>query len=114
MFEILRKKKRVRLESLILNMKSFAQTVENLFALSFLVKDGRAEITVNENGSHIVCKYIESTSIRVLNAICSCGLFAVACPFSAPRNAPAANSVISGEVAYGHFVFRFDFKDWKV
>ncbi|KAG5572440.1 hypothetical protein H5410_062206 [Solanum commersonii] len=86
MFQILRKKKRVKLENLIMNRKSFAQSIENLFALSFLVKDGRVVIDVNENGSH----------------------------FLSPRNGPDTNLVKSGEVKYSHFVFRLDFADWEL
>ncbi|KAL9663119.1 hypothetical protein QQ045_027957 [Rhodiola kirilowii] len=86
MFNILRKNKSVRFEKLILNRKSFAQTVENMFALSFLVKDGRAQITVDENKSH----------------------------FISPKNAPAANLVSSKEVSYCHFILRLDFNDWKL
>lgn len=86
MFNILRRHKQVRLEALLLNRRSFSQTIENIFALSFLVKDGRAEIKLDENKNHIIT----------------------------PRNAPSATDMSSGEASYSQFIFRFDFKDWKL
>ncbi|KAL6523458.1 hypothetical protein OROGR_017061 [Orobanche gracilis] len=86
MFEILKKDKKVKAENLILNRNSFAQTVENLFALSFLVKDGRVRIDVDESGSQVVV----------------------------PTNGPSAEEMKSGVVKNHQFVFRFDFNDWKL
>ncbi|KAL6646146.1 hypothetical protein ACP70R_017754 [Stipagrostis hirtigluma subsp. patula] len=86
MFALLRRNRRAKLENLVLNRQSFAQTVENIFALSFLVKDGRAAINIDDNGDHLVM----------------------------PKNAPAAGFIASGQVFNSQFVFRFDSEDWKI
>ncbi|KAM7478076.1 hypothetical protein LguiA_026289 [Lonicera macranthoides] len=84
MFGILRKNRKI-MENLVLNRNSFAQTVENLFSLSLLVKDPRVQITGDENGCHLVL----------------------------PRNALGATAIFYGEASFSHFVFIFDFSDWK-
>ncbi|CAA0821078.1 Non-structural maintenance of chromosomes element 4 homolog A [Striga hermonthica] len=86
MFEILKKNKKVNVENLILNRTSFAQTVENLFALSFLVKDGRVRVDVDESGSQLIV----------------------------PTNGPSAEDIKNRVVENHQFIFRFDFNDWKL
>ncbi|XP_024529657.1 non-structural maintenance of chromosomes element 4 homolog A [Selaginella moellendorffii] len=83
MFRILRTHKRVRFEALVLKRKSFAQTIENIFALSFLVKDGRVEISCDNGVIHIV-----------------------------PKNAPSKDDRASGNVVNTQFVLRLDYQDW--
>lgn len=44
----------IDLFSFIINPKSFSQSIENMFSLSFLVKEGRAGLYENEQGMQIV------------------------------------------------------------
>lgn len=116
MFEILKRKKKVKIERLILNRSSFAQTIENLFALSFLVKDGRVEIYV-EDGSQVVGIFISLVALIksllivlyiVLHVYTSSSFAA------APRNGPSAEEIGTGVIENCQFMFRFDFNDSKV
>lgn len=111
MFDILKRQRGVCLENLVFNRSSFSETVENIFALSFLVKDGRAEINLDDNHNHFVCKDLSLLPVTgCFNLFFSINISSL----TVPRNAPAANMVTIGEVSYSHFVLRFDFKDWKV
>ncbi|TMW87500.1 hypothetical protein EJD97_019881 [Solanum chilense] len=56
--ELLKEKESVMLDELFLRRNSFAHSVENLFALSFLVHDGQASISADETGSRFACKMV--------------------------------------------------------
>lgn len=56
--KLLAKNSPIDLFSFIINPKSFSQSVENMFSLSFLVKEGRAGLYENEQGMQII-RYID-------------------------------------------------------
>ncbi len=56
-FDILGEKQPINFFEFIINPESFGQTVENLFYLSFLVRDGKVNID-DESGQPILSKYI--------------------------------------------------------
>ncbi|XP_009801732.1 non-structural maintenance of chromosomes element 4 homolog A-like [Nicotiana sylvestris] len=62
--ELLQDKKCVMLDELLFRRTSFAHTVENLFALSFLVHNGEAAISVDETGSRFLCEIVPRSSAR--------------------------------------------------
>ncbi|GBG60858.1 hypothetical protein CBR_g15979 [Chara braunii] len=86
MFNILRRfRQPIMASRLINNRRSFSQTVENVFSLSFLVKDGRVELTVDPEG-------------RI---------------WAAPKNAPTAADLAAGKAAMSQFILRLDYEDWE-
>jgi non-structural maintenance of chromosomes element 4 len=46
----------INLFRFIVNPKDFGQSVENMFYLSFLIRDGRCALTI-ETGEPIICQY---------------------------------------------------------
>lgn len=51
----------ISLFEFVINPRSFGQTIENIFYLSFSVRDARAKITLDRNGLPIV-SYVDTLS----------------------------------------------------
>jgi len=86
MHKILKSVKRVSMARLMNNPRSFAQTVENLFTMSFLVRDGRAQLLHGKDGA-----------IDVVSA----------------DGTPTDEEYASGVCDPGQIVFCYDVRDWK-
>ena len=46
----------VNLFKFVINPKNFAQSVENIFYLSFLIRDGKVALETNEEGEPMICR----------------------------------------------------------
>lgn len=70
----------------VVNPDSFSQTVENLFHLSFLIKDGNASLQLDQNGL----------------------------PIAAPSNPPDERDYSNGKAERKQCVMKFDWNMWEV
>ena len=50
----------------VINPHDFAQSVENLFYLSFLIRDGECALEIEEDGEPVICaSYFSSFSLAL-------------------------------------------------
>lgn len=54
----------VNLFRFITNPHDFAQSVENLFYLSFLIRDGECALEIEEDGEPVICAFSHFHSTR--------------------------------------------------
>jgi len=47
----------VNLFRFVINPNDFAQSVENLFYLSFLIRDGECALEIEEDGEPVICAF---------------------------------------------------------
>lgn len=48
----------VNLFRFVINPNDFAQSVENLFYLSFLIRDGECALEIEDDGEPVVCTFL--------------------------------------------------------
>jgi hypothetical protein len=49
----------VNLFRFVINPNDFAQSVENLFYLSFLIRDGECALEIEEDGEPVICAFTD-------------------------------------------------------
>jgi hypothetical protein len=54
----------VNLFRFVINPNDFAQSVENLFYLSFLIRDGECALEIEEDGEPVICAFTRTRASR--------------------------------------------------
>lgn len=70
MATVLEQVEKINLFKLVINPESFAQSVENIFYLSFLIRDAKVAFEISEDDEPLVC-----TLFSLVNTTLSCLFF---------------------------------------
>ena len=96
----------VNLFRFVINPNDFAQSVENLFYVSFLIRDGECALEIEEDGEPVIC---------------ACGFFlhlSLACLIKSPPPPVICEQPQMSDYQEGlkkqQLVFEFDVKTWEV
>jgi hypothetical protein len=92
----------INLFKFIVNPHDFAQSVENMFYLSFLIRDGKCSLEMNEEGEPIICA--STTKLNSININCE---YIDAC--DPPSDADYVDGLKKRQV-----VMEFDMATWRV
>ena len=104
MFEILRAHGSLPLPLLVLNKASLAQTIENIFTLSFLVNQGHATLFQGDEGHYITVSFVTKGQAPAT---------APAAAGGAGESAAAGAARAKASVKYRQLVTSFDQLDWE-
>jgi hypothetical protein len=100
----------VNLFRFVINPNDFAQSVENLFYLSFLIRDGECALEIEEDGEPVICAFHKHAHTRASDWLTD--------------HHPARSSLVICEqpqlsdyqegLKKQQLVFEFDVKTWEV
>lgn len=61
----------VNLFRFVINPNDFAQSVENLFYLSFLIRDGECALEIEDDGEPVICAFLLHARARQIGVVYS-------------------------------------------
>ena len=98
----------VNLFRFVINPQDFAQSVENLFYLSFLIRDGECALEIEEDGEPVICASSHSLTLHVAAPL-GPYLFSALVICEQPQLSDYQEGLKKQQL-----VFEFDVKTWEV
>lgn len=100
----------INLFKFIINPNDFGQSVENMFYLSFLIRDGKCALETNKHGEPVICTFVDPSLVLhtcIVSRLCSRRYEPDIC--QQPSEEDYAQGLIKRQI-----VMEFDMATWQV
>lgn len=99
----------INLFKFIINPNDFGQSVENMFYLSFLIRDGKCALETNEEGEPMICESNSSNFKAHAHHFCFRASFSSQDACEEPTDADRGEGLKRNQI-----VMEFDMPTWEV